>query len=82
MPVDERVWEECNVVEDECHVITCCSLYTDIRDQLFKEIRNISSHFLALIQDEQFIQIMSNPLYYGCSSRAMCNIIITTTTYY
>ena len=48
---------------------------TDIRNQLFKEICNISSHFPALIQDEQFIQIMSNPLYYRCASRAMYNIL-------
>ena len=45
VPVDQRLCEECNVVEDECHVIMCCSLYTDTRDQLFKEICDISSLF-------------------------------------
>ena len=38
VPVDQRLCEECNVVEDECHVIMYCTLYTDIRDQLFTEI--------------------------------------------
>ena len=75
VPVDQRLCEECNVVEDECHVIMCCSLYTDIRDQLFKDICDISSLFPTLIQDEQFIHVMSNPLYYRCASRAMYNIL-------
>ena len=41
VPVDQRLCEECNVVEDECHVIMYCTLYTDIRDQLFTEISEI-----------------------------------------
>ena len=37
IPVDQRLSEECNVVEDECHVIVYCTLYTDhIRDQLLQ----------------------------------------------
>ena len=38
LPIEQRVYEECQVVEDECHVIMHCTLYTDIRDQLFLEI--------------------------------------------
>ena len=75
VPVDERLCEACNAMKDGCHVMMWCSLYTDIRDQLFKEICDISSYFPALIQDEPFIQIMSNPLYYRCASRAMYNIL-------
>ena len=34
MPVDQRLCESGNVVEDDCHVIMHCSLYDDIRTQL------------------------------------------------
>ena len=70
-----RVCEECQVVEDECHVIMHCTLYTDIRDQLFIEICDITSHFQTLTPDDQFLMIMSDPQYYRCASRAMCNIL-------
>ena len=75
MPVDQRLCESCNVVEDEYHVIMHCSLYVDIRTQLFTEISNISDHFPTLPTDVQFLQIMSNPLYYRSASRAMHNIL-------
>ena len=46
IPADQRLCEECNLVEDECHVIMYCTLYTDhIRDQLFTEISEISYHY-------------------------------------
>ena len=48
MSVDQRLCESCNVVEDECHVIMHCSLYDDIRTQLFTEINNISDQFAML----------------------------------
>ena len=75
MPVDQRLCESCNVVEDECHVIMHCSLYDDIRTQLFTEINNISDQFPMLSTDVQFLQIMSNPQYYRSASRAMHNIL-------
>ena len=75
MPVDQRLCESCNVVEDECHVIMHCSLYDDIRTQLFTEINNISDQFSVLSTDVQFLQIMSNPQYYRSASRAMHNIL-------
>ena len=61
MPVDQRLYESCNVVEDECHVIMHCSLYDDIRTQLYTEINNISDQFPMLSTDVQLLQIMSNP---------------------
>ena len=75
VPVDQRLCEECNVVEDECHVIMYCTLYTDIRDQLFTEISEISCQFPTLTVDDQFFQIMLNALYYRAASRAMNNIL-------
>ena len=73
LPVAERVCETCDVVEDECHVIMQCTLYTDIRIQLFSEICDISSHFATLTHEAQFLQIMSNSKYYRCASRGILN---------
>ena len=75
MPVDQRLCESCNVVADECHVIMHCSLYDDIRTQLFTEINNISDQFPMLSTDVQILQIVSNPQYYRSTSRAMHNIL-------
>ena len=75
MPVDERLCESCNVVEDECHVFMHCSLHDDIHTQLFTEINNISDQFLMLSTDVQFLQIMSNPQSYRSAPRAMHNIL-------
>ena len=60
MAVDQRLCESCNVVEDECHVIMHCSLYDDIRTQIFTEINTISDHFPTLSTDVQFLQINNN----------------------
>ena len=75
MPVDQRLCEYYNVVEDECHVIIHCSLYDDIRTQLFTEINNISDQFPMLSTVVQTLQIMSNPQYYRSASRAIHNIL-------
>ena len=75
LPVGQRVCEEYQVVEDECHVIMHYTLYTDIRDQLFIEICNITSPFQTLTPDDQFLMIMSDPQYYKCASKAMYNIL-------
>ena len=75
VPVDQRLCEECIVVEDECHVIMYCTLYTDIRGQLFAEISEIPCHFPTLTINYQFLQIMSNTQYYRAASRAMYNIL-------
>ena len=75
MPVDQRLCESCNFVEDECHVIMHCSLYVDIHTQLFTEISNNSDHFPTLSTGVQFLHIILNPQYYKSASRAMHNIL-------
>ena len=75
LPVEQRVCEECQVVEDECHVIMHCTLYSDIWDQLFMEICDMTSHFQTLTPDDQFLMIVSDPQYYSCASRDMSNIL-------
>ena len=75
VPVEQRVCETCNVVEDEYHVVMDCKIYDDIRDRLFTEICGISFQFRNLSLDNQFLQIMSNPQFYRAASRAMHNIL-------
>ena len=64
LSVEQRVCEEFQVVEDQYYVNMHCTLYTDIRDQLFIEICDITSHFQTLTPDDQFLKIMSDPQYY------------------
>ena len=51
IPVDQRLYKTCNAVDDECHVIMHCSLYDDIRTQLFTQINKISDNFTTLSTD-------------------------------
>ena len=55
VPVNERLCETCNLVEDEIHVLLHCSMYDDIRDTLFADICNIKRDFCDLTVDSQFI---------------------------
>ena len=75
VPVEQRVCETCNIVEDEYHVVMDCKIYDDISDRLFTEICGISFQFRNLPLDNQFLQIMSNPQFYRAVSRAMYNIL-------
>ena len=69
---DQRLCETCNVVEDEFHVIMLCSVFDDIRLQFMVSINELNQD---LPLQEQFTQIMSNPLYYKIVSKAMHSIL-------
>ena len=75
LPVDQRLCESCNELEDEFHVIMNCGMYVDIRTSLLQSVSTITSDFLNKPQDEQFIELLSNPLYYKVGSKAMYNIL-------
>ena len=75
VPVNERLCETCNLVEDEIHVLLHCSRYDDIRDTLFADICNIKRDFCDLTVDSQFILIMSDPLCFKFVSKAMYCIL-------
>ena len=63
VPVDQRLCEPCNVVENEFHVIMLCSVFDDIRlqfmisinefNQDFKNLRTVHSDYVKsiLLQD-------------------------------
>ena len=75
LPVDERLCERCHIIEDEFHVVMLCTLYTDIRCTMFRAICNITVDFTDLPIEDQFTQLMSNPLYYENVSNALFNIL-------
>ena len=76
IPVNERLCESCESVEDEYHVLMQCPKYDDIRTVAFESICRITPCFTTNISNEdQFIQIMSNPLYYKIVSKAMHHIL-------
>ncbi len=75
LPVEQRLCEQCGVVEDEFHVLMVCAIFDDIRCKVLEDIGNITEGFSNLSLDEQFIQIMSNPQYFKIVSKAMYNIL-------
>ena len=75
IPVEERVCSHCNEVEDESHVLMYCPLYDDIRDQLTLSINDINPSLQDSSVQDQFIQLMSNLIYYRVVSKAICYIL-------
>ena len=75
VPVEERLCETCNSVEDEFHVLMKCPLYRDARDICFNSISAVSEVFADLPQESQFIELMSNPLHYKIISKFMYTIL-------
>ena len=47
-------------VEDECHVITQCPLYSDIREHMFHLISSHDARFYELSNFEKLCYIMSD----------------------
>ena len=60
---------------DEFHVIMVCSVFDDIRLPFMVSISEFNRDFKNLPLQEQFTQIMSNPLYYKIVSKAMHSIL-------
>ena len=75
VPVEERLCETCNSVEDEFHVLMKCPLYRDARDICFNSISAVSEVFADLPQESQFIELISNPLHYKIISKFMYTIL-------
>ena len=75
VPPESRLCMQCSRIEDEFHVIMQCPLYDDVR---FSCLKFIYVHeFKELTSEHQFIEIMSNPLYYRIASQFMYDILKT-----
>ena len=75
IPVEERLCESCQVVEDEFHVMMVCPLFNDIRSQFILQLNEVEQSFNDYTQEEQFIYVMSNPACYKIISKAMYFIL-------
>ena len=75
VPPEARLCMQCSRIEDEFHVIMQCPLYDDVRSSCLKSIHVLSHEFKELTSEHQFIEIMSNPLYYRIASRFMYDIL-------
>ena len=74
VPVEPRLSETCNVIENEYHLLMECSLYTDIRNGFIRDICAITINFVEASMEEKFLHIISNPLYYRIVGHALHSI--------
>ena len=66
---------QCSRIEDEFHVIMQCPLYDDLRSICLNSIHVLCYEFNELTLEHQFIEIMSNALYYRIASKFMYDIL-------
>ena len=69
VPVEKRLCEACNSVEDKFHVLMKCPLYRDARGICLNSISAVSEVFADLPQESQFIELMSNLLHYTVGAK-------------
>ena len=75
VPVEQRLCDECNLIEDEFHVLMVCTRYISIRADAMNAITDIDIQFSTYTSHAQFIQMVSNPLYYKIVSKALSCIL-------
>ena len=75
VPVEQRLFDACNLIEDEFHVLMVCTWYIGIRTDAMNAISLIDYQFSTYTPHAQFIQMMSNPLYYKIVSKALFCIL-------
>ena len=65
VPFEQRLCDECNLIEDAFHVLMVCTRYIGIRTDAMNAISDIDYQFSCTYTPHaHFIQMMSNPLYY------------------
>ena len=60
LDVSLRLCHICNVVENEAYVVLECSVYNDIRDNLFRKAVSVLSNFIILNVNEKMQFLFSN----------------------
>ena len=70
-----RLCEFCESIKDENHVLMQCQKYDDIRTVAFESICRITPGFTNISNEDQFIRIISYPLYYKIVLKAMHHIL-------
>jgi hypothetical protein len=76
LPIDSRLCPFCvNLVEDEFHTIFKCSLFDDIRNELFIHATRFNNDFHNLTEEHKFIFLFTNDDAIRCCARA-CFLIL------
>ena len=58
---NDRICPTCNGdIETECHVLTVCPTYQDLRAELFAQAATVNELFNNMCSNEKFCFIMSN----------------------
>ena len=72
-----------NEVEDECHAITRCPLYQDLREDLFTRVSEVNTNFNQmsdvqkmsfLLGDEGIVKIVAKTLYHILTRRKLLSV--------
>ena len=74
VPVEQRLCDDCNLIEDEFHVLMVCTRYIGICTHVMNAIFDIDYQFTTALHT-QFTQMMSNPMYYKILSKALFCIL-------
>ena len=69
--LDERICEFCqlNEVEDELHFICKCTMYNDLRQNLYDTVQTQFEEFYRLTDEEKFIYLLR---YKQCPTARFC----------
>ncbi len=57
-PIEDRLCDVCNVIEDEMHLIMFCTKFNELREELFADIRENLSCFDLLSDEKKFQNIL------------------------
>lgn len=69
---EDRLCVQCNRVEDECHFLINCPLYSNERAELFQKVEMLCPNFTALNDDNKFIFLMTAEKEIACATGKFC----------
>jgi hypothetical protein len=58
--IDDRLCKQCKIVEDECHFLISCHMYSSERQKFFNTIQSIIPNFLNFDVHTKFILLMTS----------------------
>ena len=58
-PLDMRLCENCNIVEDEIHFICSCDSYSDARNDLYSRVKKVNDNFGNLSDRDKFVYLFT-----------------------
>ena len=74
--VNERVCFVCHEqIEDEKHVLLDCSLYADLPESLFNEVKRSNVYFIILSDGDKFIYLFKSTECYDTVAKTCFNIL-------